>query len=182
MINQEKIDFLNKYTLSKKFYVKILSTDEIINISEGIVPSEWKEIFIEVEKSHKINKMLKLWKKNVENEMSNTISFLNEFLIDIEIMNIGDRYSILYSVKNPKGKVLYYEGRNPKDIFNNEQLKKDWSKIPENVRGFYENLHNGFYYYPSKSMGLSSLENVAYLDEYEWGIIDDIGEQNLKIN
>nr|WP_252250059.1 hypothetical protein [Clostridium sp. ZBS13] len=31
-------------------------------------------------------------------------------------------------------------------------------------------------------MGLSSLENVVYLDDYEWGIIDDIESQNLKID
>ena len=182
MINKEKIDFLNKYTLSKKLSVKILNMDEINNIEEGIIPNEWKEIFKEVEKSNKIKKVLELWKKHVNIEMSNTISFLNDFLIDVEIMNIGDKYSILYSVKNSRGKVLYYEGRSPKENFKNEQLEKDWNKIPYKIREFYENVHNGFYYYPSRSMGLDALENATYLDEYEWGIIDDIGEDNLKID
>jgi hypothetical protein len=182
MSNEEKIKFLNKYTLSKKLSVKILSKDEINNIEEGIIPNEWKEVFKEVEKSNKIKKMLELWEKHVNKEMSNTISFLNEFLIDVEIMNIGNRYSILYSVKNSRGKVLYYEGRNSKDTYKNEQLEKNWHRLPLKIREFYENVHSGFYYYPSRSMGLSSLENVIYLNEYEWGILEDIGEQDLKID
>jgi hypothetical protein len=182
MINQEKIDFLNKYTLSRKLTVRILNVDEINDIEEGIIPNAWKSAFKEVERENKIRKVLALWKTYVSKELSNTISFLNEFLIDVEIMNIGSRYSILYSVKNSKGKILYYEGRNPKDTSNNKQLEKDWSNIPTKIREFYKNIHNGFYYYPSKSMGLSSFENVVFLDEYEWGIIDDIGEDNLKID
>lgn len=182
MINQGKIAFLNKYTLNKKLSVKILDVDEIKKIEEGIIPNEWKEIFIEVDKSDKVNRMLELWKKTVCIEMSNTISYLNEYLIDVEIMNIGDKYSVLYSVKNSKGKTLYYEGRNPNDINSNEQLKNIWDKMPYKIREFYEKLHNGFYYYPSKSMGISAYENVIYLDEYEWGIIDDIGEKNIKID
>lgn len=97
-------------------------------------------------------------------------------------MKIGSRYSILYSIKNQRGKVVYYEGRNPKENFNNDQLEEDWPNIPLKIREFYKNVHNGFYYYPSKSMGLDPLEEVTYLDEYEWGILEDIGEENLKID
>lgn len=56
MINQEKIDFLNRYTLNKNLSVKILNMDEINNIEEDIIPSEWKEVFKEVEKPNKIKK------------------------------------------------------------------------------------------------------------------------------
>lgn len=31
-------------------------------------------------------------------------------------------------------------------------------------------------------MGLEFLENIMYLDDYEWGIVDEIGEYNLKID
>lgn len=182
MINEEKINFLNKYTLNKKLSIKILNVDEINNLEEGVIPWEWKEAFNEVERSEKIKKILEIWEKNVKDEMSNVISFFKEFLLDVEFMNVGNKYSILYSIKNSNGKILYYEGGNPKHNLKNEHLKKSWNKIPGKLRAFYENVHNGFYYYPSKSMGLSSLENVVYLDDYEWGIIDDIESQNLKID
>ncbi|WP_252235318.1 SMI1/KNR4 family protein [Clostridium sp. CH2] len=182
MINEEKINFLNKYTLNKKLSIKILNVYEINNLEEGVIPCEWKEAFNEVEKSKKIKKILEIWEKNVKDEMSNVISFFKEFLLDVEFMNVGNKYSILYSIKNSNGKILYYEGGNPKYNLKNEHLKKNWNKIPEKLRAFYENVHDGFYYYPSRSMGLSSLENVVYLDDYEWGIIDDIESQNLKID
>ncbi|KFX57256.1 SMI1/KNR4 family protein [Clostridium botulinum] len=182
MINEEKINFLNKYTLNKKLSIKILNVDEINNLEEGVIPLEWKEAFNEVEKSKKIKKILEIWEKNVKDEMSNVISFFKEFLLDVEFMNVGNKYSILYSIKNSNGKILYYEGGNPKHNLKNEHLKKSWNKIPKKLRAFYENVHDGFYYYPSRSMGLSSLENVVYLDDYEWGIIDDIESQNLKID
>ncbi|MBN1076084.1 SMI1/KNR4 family protein [Clostridium botulinum] len=159
MINEEKINFLNKYTLNKKLSIKILNVDEINNLEEGVIPCEWKEAFNEVEKSKKIKKILEIWEKNVKDEMSNVISFFKEFLLDVEFMNVGNKYSILYSIKNSNGKILYYEGGNPKHNLKNEHLKKSWNKIPEKLRAFYENVHNGFYYYPSKSMGLSSLSN-----------------------
>lgn len=182
MASKEKMDFLNKYTLSKEFTVKLLNLDEINALNEEIIPNEWKDALRESKQEHKIKNVLSIWEKHVASEMSNTISFLSEFLIDVELMNIGGRYSMLYSLKNSKGKILYYEGRNPKDIFNNKQLKKVWGKFPEKIREFYENVHSGFYYYPSKSMGLSSLENVVCLDKYEWGIIEEIGIDNLKID
>ncbi len=30
--------------------------------------------------------------------------------------------------------------------------------------------------------GLESLEDVTYLDDYEWEIVDEIGEHNLRID
>jgi len=62
--------------------------EEVNSIENGVIPNEWKDVFKEAEKSNKINRMLGLWEKHVVREMSNTISFMKEFLIDIEIMNI----------------------------------------------------------------------------------------------
>lgn len=182
MMLQDKLNFLNKYTLSEELSVSLIESNDIDYIQKDLIPDEWREIFKEKNKSSKISRVLNIWKRYVSNEMSNTIAFLKECLIDVELMAIGDRYSILYSVKNARGKILYYEGRNPKEYFNNEQLEEDWSKIPDKIRSFYENVHSGFYYYPSKSMGLESLENITYLDDYEWDIVDEIGEHNLKID
>lgn len=94
-----------------------------------------------------------------------------------------DTYSILYTIKNQGGEDLYYEGRNPKDSFNNEELESSWREIPESIRDFYENVHNGFYDYTSESMGLMPLETITYFgdDDLEWGIIDEL-EEPIRIN
>lgn len=93
-------------------------------------------------------------------------------------MEINDRFSILYTIKNSKGEVFYYEGRRPHENFNNEKLEESWKKIPASIQAFYENIHNGFYYYASGAMGLVPLENVTYLgeDDFDWNIIDDLEE------
>ncbi|WP_252250060.1 hypothetical protein [Clostridium sp. ZBS13] len=69
----------------------------------------------------------------MKDEMSNVISFFKEFLLDIEFMNVGNKYSILYSIKNSNGKILYYEGGNPKHNLKNEHLKKIGIKSLKNL-------------------------------------------------
>jgi hypothetical protein len=92
---------------------------------------------------------------------------LNEYLEDIEIMESNNTYSILYTVRNHKGNILYYEGQNPLNDFENEELKRYWNIIPEKLRKFYENIQNGFYYYASESMGLVPISSVTYLGDDE---------------
>ena len=72
--------------------------------------------------------------KYVDNNLSNTIAYLSKYLEDIELMVSEDTYSILYTIKNQGGEDLYYEGRNPKDSFNNEELESSWREIPESIR------------------------------------------------
>ncbi|HAG44064.1 MAG TPA: SMI1/KNR4 family protein, partial [Clostridium sp.] len=73
-----------------------------------------------------------------------------------------------------------HEGGNPEEKFNNSKLEMSWSKIPESVRRFYENVHDGFYYYASQSMGLVPRQSVTYFNDDEWRIIDDL-EEPIKI-
>ncbi|WP_034868834.1 hypothetical protein [Clostridium lundense] len=181
-MNKEKIEFLNKYTLSKVNKVNLLTTDDVKKIPDGVLPKVWKDIFSEKNVDVRKRKMLDVWRSSVGKEMSNTISFLNEHLIDIEIMNIGEYYSVLYTVKNQDNKIKYYEGNNPCDKRLNKKLNEYWSVVPDEIKRFYDNVHNGFYYYPSKGMGLDSYNDVTCLWEEEWGIIEDIGEENLKLN
>lgn len=98
-------------------------------------------------------------------------------------MEKNDSYSILYTIKNRLGEELYYEGRIPQTSFDNEELRKSWGEVPVKIREFYENVHNGFYYYASGAMGLVSLEDVAFLgdDDFDWSIIDDL-EEPLQID
>lgn len=69
-----KLEFLNKYTLDKNLCVNLLHADEVSRLKEGLVPDEWKEIFITEDKSGKIKKLLTIRESFVGKEMSNTIS------------------------------------------------------------------------------------------------------------
>lgn len=85
-----------------------------------------------------------------------------------------------YIIQNSTGKELYYEGIIPQEPFlQDKHIIVD--QISNKLRDYYKNLHNGFYYYASKSMGIVSWEDVFCLDDEEWGIIDEL-QQPIRIN
>ena len=56
------------------------------------------EVFSEHDRKEN-QEILSIWKKYVDNNLSNTIAYLSEYLEDIELMVSGDTYSILYTIK-----------------------------------------------------------------------------------
>ena len=175
----EKLAYLRKYNKN----VRILTIDEISRLDDNVISIEWRNLFYNDNIKVKIDLLLNLWKKVVGKELRNTISYLHEHLIDIEIMESESVYSVLYTIKNSKGDTLYYEGRNPQDGQKNVELEGLWEEIPASIRIFYENVHDGFYYYASESMGLVPLESVTFLgdEDLDWDFIDDL-EEPIKIN
>ena len=176
LIVEDKLIFLREY----KDNVQILSANEIKKINKNLIPDNWR-VCEEKDTHKKIKMIMAYWKKYSGNELQNTISYLHKHLEDIEIIKVKHRYSLLYTIENENGNKLYYEGRNPKEKFNNEVVEKPWNKFPDSLKKFYEHVHNGFYDYTSESMGLVPLESVTYLDDYEWGIIEELQEP-LKLD
>ncbi|WP_458415042.1 SMI1/KNR4 family protein [Schinkia sp. CFF1] len=176
---EEKLTYLKKYNKN----VRILTVDEISILDCNVLPIEWKKIFYNEDIKVKIDLLLNLWEENVGTELRNTISYLKGHLINIEIIEVASAYSILYTIRNSKGDILYYEGRNPQEGQKSIELEESWDKIPTVIRNFYENVHDGFYYYASESMGLVPLESVTYIgdEDFEWSFIDDL-EEPVKIN
>lgn len=171
---EQKLNYLREYNQD----IRLVSSSEISNIEAGLIPDIWFELFKEENIIDRKEALLNLWKKNVGYELRNTIAYLSEYLEDIEILECDKVYSILYTIKNPNGDVLYYEGRNPQEEFENSELEKHWDKISVSLKNFYKNVHNGFYYYASEAMGLVPIASVTYLgdDDLEWSIIDELKE------
>lgn len=174
---EQKLNYLRKYNRT----INLIPLDDIDHIDFNLIPKDWRKLFKEKDIKKRIDVLLRIWKKHLGAELSNTISYLYDYLENVELIEAAGRYSILYTIKNSKGRNLYYEGRNPNEKLNNENLDKAWDKLPISIRKFYRNVHNGFYYYASESMGLVPLESVTYLDDYEWGIIEELKEP-LQIN
>ncbi len=126
---------------------------------------------------------METWKKYVMDELYLTIGYLEENLLDIDLFKINDTYYLLYSVKKVSGEVQYYAGGNPLDSVPESNLQNVWNKIPQSIRCFYENVHNGFYGYVGKAMGLERTGYITYFgdDEWEWGILEDL-EEDLQID
>ncbi|WP_336047112.1 SMI1/KNR4 family protein [Solibacillus ferritrahens] len=180
---ETKLKFLKEYTLSKNQNIEIIPYQMVREIGPGLIPNSWCDIFENNDNEKRKELLLKEWKAFSSVTLSNTISYLTENLYEVDLISFNNRYSILYSVKTHNGEIEYYEGRNPfetksitKTILNN-----NWDKIPQSVKDFYENIHNGFYYYASKAMGLVPLDNVTYFGDDEWGIIESLNEP-IRIN
>ncbi|MDQ7864187.1 hypothetical protein RCO48_33155 [Peribacillus frigoritolerans] len=78
-------------------------------------------------------------------------------------------------------KILYYEGGIPTNSINISEMQQNWSNVPVSIKEFYEKLHNGFYYLPSRAMGLVPVDRITHFEDYEWGILEELDEP-LGIN
>ncbi|MED4013086.1 SMI1/KNR4 family protein [Priestia sp. FSL R5-0597] len=173
----DKLSFLQQYRKSIEF----VSNEDLLNIKKENIPKEWMEVFIETDKIERKDKIIALWNRVCEKELSHTISYLKENLVDVELIIDNGQYAILYSVKSENDEILYYEGGIPNKSIYDLDIEQAWSSVPQSIVKFYGKLHNGFYYMPSRAMGLVPLERVIYFKEDEWGILDDL-EHPLEIN
>ncbi|WWB88256.1 SMI1/KNR4 family protein [Priestia aryabhattai] len=173
----DKLSFLQQYRKSMEF----VSNEDLLNIKKENIPKEWVEVFIETDKTERKDKLIALWNRVCEKELSHTISYLKENLVDVELIIDNGQYASLYSVKSENDEILYYEGGIPNKSIYNLDMQQAWSSVPQSIVKFYGKLHNGFYYMPSRAMGLVPLERVTYFKEDEWGILDDL-KHPLEIN
>ncbi|MBX9988110.1 MULTISPECIES: SMI1/KNR4 family protein [Priestia] len=173
----EKLSFIKQYRKSIEF----VSNEDLLSIEKENIPEKWMEVFIETDKTERKDKLIALWNCVCEKELSHTISYLKENLVDVELIIDNGQYAILYSVKSENEEILYYEGGIPNKSIYDLEMQQAWSNVPQSIVKFYEKLHNGFYYMPSRAMGLVPLERVTYFKEDEWGILDDL-EHPLEIN
>lgn len=173
----DKISFLKQYRTSIEF----VSSKDLPNIEKENLPEKWIEIFKETDKTKKKDKLITLWNSVCEKELSNTILYLKENLLEFELIIDNGQYAVLYSILSENDEVLYYEGGIPSNSVYISELQQDWLNVPMSIKDFYEKLHNGFYYLPSRAMGLVPMELITHFDNHEWGILDELDEP-LGIN
>jgi hypothetical protein len=168
----EKLEFLARYSHR---YVAGGANVELLpspTHASAPIPENWISL-LKQDRSSRINSAIHMWQDIVEQEMSNTISYFTEFLTDIELLRVGTLHYLLYSIRQlDKDQVLFYVGGNPlqRNYTNNPQLAADWNRLPIKIRDFYEQLHDGFFYWPSRTMGLDAVEKVIFLGKYRWPI------------
>ena len=117
--------------------------------------------------------VIDLWKINFQAEFSVLLEVFRKYLISVELIEVNNVVSMIYTFKNPKGDYLNYIGQPP--LLSYQQPKTingfNW---PINFLDFYAKVHNGWYEVVSHSLGLMSIEEVFLLSKKEWGILEDI--------
>lgn len=166
-----KLEYLRKF--DKR--IEIVK-DENIESQLCKIPEKWWEVLMEKDFAIKKNKVIKIWNDVSGIELRNTIQYLSENLVSLDLLYDGTIYSLLYGIEAGDGDIAYYEGKFGLDLNKNSELKSRWKDMPKSIQRFYEDLHNGFYYYASHSMGLVPEDEITYLAEYDWGILDELKE------
>lgn len=165
----EKLLFLKKFRKD----VEIVDPGQVENLS---IPKLWRELFSEKDFSIQKKILLNQWKKVVGLELPNSISFIENNLCELDLIHYREKWSILYSIKCEDGEIYYFEGGNPEECVAHKLL----NGMPEKLMSFYLELHNGFFFYPSRMMGLVPLDEVTHFSD-DWGILDEL-EEPLKLS
>lgn len=165
------ISVLKKYRQN----VEIVELEKV----KSFLSEEWTRIFSETNSEVRVKMTINLWKKYCSKELRNTILCLEDNLKDVILVKTDLGLSVIYSILFGNGNIDYYEGVLPsvdyKDLF------EDWSKFPESMKLFYTKIHNGFYYYPTITMGLLPVQSITNMDEFDWEVVNDLGLE-IKID
>ncbi|MDR2913030.1 MAG: hypothetical protein LBV38_07085 [Alistipes sp.] len=171
--------------IEKLTYLKRFSPDtELIkwgDLSEDDIrtlPAYWREALSEPLASNRCKAVLAAW-KNYDYQFESTRLYLTDNLLDIELIERGRAFSLLYSIKNTLGGVAYYEGKNPLTKKIPVEIQPSWGMLPLSITKLYDGLHNGWCYFASQSNGLSPVEELFLLSDRDWGILNEIDLASL---
>ncbi|MBZ9558061.1 MULTISPECIES: hypothetical protein [unclassified Modicisalibacter] len=152
---------------------QILRLDQIPEPDQKKLPHSWIEI-LAVDGEKRVLKTIEQW-RNFEAELSQVIEYMKKNLLRVSLIHHETGYSLVYEINSSSGnKILCYEGRNPIEKKLDQNMEKHWPALPEQLRKFYDTLHNGWFYLASGSMGLSPVEDFFFLDEDEWQILEEL--------
>lgn len=176
MSNHTEIsDYLRRFApVAKVVELNALNAEEI-----AALPPYWISVFSCQDHETRKSVLFTEWEK-YPYQLASTTQYLKENLLDIFLINRGSQISMLYVIQNLDGKLVYYNGLNPKKLQLTTKQKSIWNLLPRTVTTFYENLHNGWFHYSSCAVGYSSTMDMIFLNDLEWGILDEIDISTLS--
>lgn len=180
MNNKEKFLTLEDNTVH---IFDVLNLERLYNI----VPDTWIESLSQESVKLRCQAIINLWKKYLNDKLPTVIARFYEGLENIELLERFEKgekkYSLLYSIRDEEGKCIYYEGRNPLDNTVHRAKLGFWNNIPKRIKDFYENIHDGFYHYLNRGMGLQPIQFARFVesepDELEWNLNYEGNEEVL---
>lgn len=171
---KEYIKYINSHSMRREPVEMIRDFEKIKNAE---IPPYWKDALLCSDRSETKKILFNQWKKYCKEELKNTLAYLEQNLKDIDLKYLMGEYSLIYIINCcEKGKIGYYEGKNPMQTkeYMSTEVESFWTGLNQALTGFYENVHNGFYNYSFGGMGLDQISGVDSLANYDWGFIDEI--------
>ncbi|MDN5284709.1 MAG: hypothetical protein JWR38_983 [Mucilaginibacter sp.] len=146
---------------------------------DGKLPASWASLFEHDDFPDKKQKLLAIWQP-FEPHLFLTIKLIRDNLTNLYLVQHRKDVFLLY-VFDIDGDIVLYIGGLPLS-FTNTTITKP--RLPADVYAFYNKVHNGWLEVPSMALGFKPIEDIKFLDEWEWGILDDvqITEFDIKLN
>ncbi len=176
MTKTELLNYLKNYAANPS----VLELDELVPDTRALLPETWLQL-LEMKQQARVEAVIDLWQPFYF-QFQQVIAYFKKHLESIDLIDSSRGLSLLYGVRAQSGEMLYYEGRLPVAENPNHAIDALWSKTTSELQKFYRELHNGWYYFASESMGLSSLQRIFVLSREEWGILDELPEVPVDLS
>jgi len=169
-----KIEYLKKYSSDVSFVDFTFLPEEI----KKTLPLYWNSLLSATDPAIKNKILIDEWEK-YKYQYQSTLSYLKNNLSAVDLICTNNKYSLLYSLKNKAGEIVFYEGKNPLTKVLPDNIALIWERIPKTFTDVYDHLHNGWVYFASQANGVLPIEDVIILADMDWGILEDIEASSL---
>lgn len=154
------MDIKNILESNGLYGARVLSSSDYIS-----VPKDWH--FVLNEESNFLRKdfILNYW-KSFSVLLPRTMTIFEEYLDDVFIITHKEQVKMVYLFLIDEDYIVY--------VANYPTSDSKIAILPEKLREFYTQIHNGWFESISGGLGLLPLEKIQFLDESEWGLTDEI--------
>jgi hypothetical protein len=160
---------LNEILEDNHFYdFEIITPDH-----ESNLPSAWQAVIFATGVEEKREILNKLWQP-FAGELRLTIALFSK-LDDAVVIKQGGEFKLVY-IFNIADTLSAHVGHLP------VQDGPFMNYLPADVAAFYKTVHNGWFENTSGGMGFLSLQDIEWLSQYEWEILENIPPLDFDIS
>ncbi|UHO40358.1 hypothetical protein H5J24_10480 [Chryseobacterium capnotolerans] len=138
----------------------------------NILPKNWQEILNTNNSNDKLKIIHNYWRPFAD-KLPKIFRIITQDLIDAYIVDDDGQIKMIYIFES-NGDIITYQGELP------TTTSEFLIKLPSEIADFYKQIHNGWNDSINGGLGFVALDDIKYLDEFEWGILPEI--KNLEID
>ncbi|KVO08070.1 hypothetical protein WJ70_22965 [Burkholderia ubonensis] len=135
------------------------------------VPESWLNI-LRQDLGAKRDAVLDGW-RGFDANVPSAAHFVRTRLQDVLILLQRDSPSLLYVYTADKGDINFFEGHLPLQETAPKEFNAVWQSVPQDLRRFYSEAHNGWTFLASNAMGPLPLRDWRFLSESQFDLDSD---------
>ena len=143
--------------------------------AEAPIPGAWRRL-PELPRAERVHLMVSLMRGCIGDVLPDSLGILEACCADAQLALWGGRYLVVYTLVNRRGEVEHFYGGNPcqptwpaqdDEQHHSENIRPVWSLVPEPLKSFYEQIHDGLYSV-SFGDGIKELKDVERFNDSDY--------------